>query len=182
MPDCHALVAAALAAGDLHAAGARVLGEVTAPLPSIDGISFLSDAKRQRGSRQWGICNAQWAEHVDKLIDEEDHLSKVAIAHGKYYLGDSTWACHTDAPTTWARECCSHFIAEASSCEGLCCGIGSEAMLLSCRCSTSHRSHPIQYKHGHSFVFTHRQFGFLRPYDTSTVLWPAGFLARWSRR
>lgn len=180
MPDCHALVAAALAAGDLHAARARVLSEVTAP-PSVDGVSFLTDAKRQRGSRQWGICNAQWAEHVDNLIKEKDHLSMVAIAHEKYYLGDSTWACHTDAPMMWTGGCCSHFTEEASSCEGLCCGIGSGDDALELPLLHEPSIHILfNTSMGTPLSLRIEQFGFLRPYDTSTVLWPAGYLlARW---
>ena len=187
MKSCDAILSPLIAAGDLSTARHQALAFSLRSVKSIDfslaanGNQFQRELEKATADE----CSDAWRSKVDKLLGRDlfDHtheshaevIKLIAKAH-KSAAPPASW-CHTSKePSDW-EECCSKLrqpLPNGCSPGGACCAIGrgSRAALL----LPLLREIKVRIRLPNGRVLAIEQDGFLRPFDVSTVVWPAGFL------
>eukprot|EP00962_Isochrysis_galbana_P001381 scaffold351_cov117-Isochrysis_galbana.AAC.4 len=184
---CDARVPALVARGDLYAARRLCLAHclLTSP-PQLDGglwsaLSFPAAPPPRRPASLPGAeldesctraCSAQWVASTGALFRHADHLTVVSRAHARHELaaGSTMHECGSgDEPdVTWL---CREVGNSSRSFLRLPALRDVSVRLTLGSGSASHAPRVLRLD----------QDGFLRPFEPSTVLWPAGYLlARWA--
>ncbi|KAL1525265.1 hypothetical protein AB1Y20_020130 [Prymnesium parvum] len=169
-----------VARGDLYAARRAALAFSTAP-----PAGFLAAGRWDEPAA--GRCAREWVEAVDALLSAPNHLTLIDEAHRRValQLGAPRLAANCSTGGLAARggweACCSSLRMGSGKCEA-----ASEAALAPC-CAFSPRSRAFLRIPAIREIWVRvgvasgaeihiEQDGFLRPFDTPTVLWPAGYL------
>mmetsp|Transcript_11870 Transcript_11870/g.25686 ORF Transcript_11870/g.25686 Transcript_11870/m.25686 type:complete len:378 (-) Transcript_11870:379-1512(-) len=188
-PGCNAELAALVLSGDLYA-GRRVAVQASFSRLQADvNLFWPVDSGNaapafQLNKEAAAHCAHVWQDAVESLVRNPRHLELVAEMHGRH--GKDTYT-DCKAPCLLAKhahniweECCSSLPRSPSACTRLhanqtsCCvmSAGSKAFLS----LPVLREISIQVGLQNGRLLRIEQDGLLRPFDVSTVLWPAGYL------
>ena len=207
--SCPADLQRLVSTGDLYAARRAALAHCTRtpppPPPTFSSsapaprLGFIAEQEPQQPSalasldaKDRSACAASYAAHVDVALSRlPDHgTSLVARAHAQHA-----------SPSSWLPQLSDCFAGEYRShqWERCCSSLGSVDSRLGCDdlgsvscCAVGNRSRNFLHLPALHELWTQlrlptgrllhvEQDGWLRPFDTATVLWPAGYLlAQWA--